>query len=482
MGIQYQPPGAASSCDIYEFPQTKRSDRTKKETPGAALPPHTKAPDILEPEKMPASPNERMAGPPTPLIVEHARACILPTQEEVQNLPPINAPAVQRITFGRILTTTSHGCEDHDGPGFVLGLGKKPSRSSGVRGHLSAVKPAGNATNDGDDVYTQLMDAVPELTKHKLDADSGPYADRDDEVAAFSSHIFSGWQEGDMYGAIRRAMDACRPFVGGEAEVQFPREFSSNYTFIFDQTYLPPDELVTAGDLLSGSRIYENQAIGGHSILLAHAMEPFILAVAALRSKGIPAYPALAVMPGQELGSENYFPLIAIVDLAREVPLTSFTLMPMHPAMGSIELISDEAMAGMTQVMLAETRVRHLTAEMVRQFQEAHTMLSNEEIENQLLRIAAPLYECHKAWPGSRFISDSLTFVSQQIFQAAEFIQGQELYLAMETNAAALLSKAPQLAQPGAIEALAQSMAQDISRDYKQVVLNELSRLITEAM
>jgi len=145
-------------------------------------------------------------------------------------------------------------------------------------------------------------------------------------------------------------------------------------------------------------------------------MEPYLLAVAALRLKGINAYPAQSIVPAGE-DEEAAHPLIVILDLSKEVPLTTFDMFRAHPATGAIDILSDVAVEGVTYAMLAEARIRHLVYDMIRLGEQGQEM-PPEQFGNQLGRISRMLFESVKRWDGNPFVSRAMTKLSMGVGEA----------------------------------------------------------------
>ncbi|MDD5171720.1 MAG: hypothetical protein PHF60_01660 [Candidatus ainarchaeum sp.] len=334
----------------------------------------------------------------------------------------IRSGTVFRISFGdvltsrspqegNILTTESPSDCDHS-EGYVWGLGKRPALA---RGKLSLAAANGEdvACEDSDIVYEQLRNASPELEYLSIPLEEGPYAEKDGKMAEFADAVFKDVTDGNLIAMIERLIDI-RPFVDPSTEAAYPRLCRSGYNFTLAQDFMTSDELPTAGQILSDeNRLYVESASGASRLKLAHPMESYLLAVSALRRRGLEAYPAHAVMPSSDYG-ELFYPLIAIVDLAKEVPLTTFDLFRSHPPMASVDIISDVAAQGVLHAMRAEARAKHLTVEMKLQSQEGKA-LSDDEILNQLERISRSLFECIKAWPGCHFISRAMTYLHQDL-------------------------------------------------------------------
>ena len=322
---------------------------------------------------------------------------------------------VQRINFGRVLTAS--GLTECGTSGYVMGLGQRPH---GARGLLHAVPSSEGPVRDngGDIVHQQLVPALAALRINSLEPDKGPYADISGAVARFTDVVLKGVSRDNLYAIIERIIDI-RPqamtdiapgvsVVDLEMETRFPRVQNYPYQFRLDYDFQVPDALSTAGVILTEpKRGVSDPASGANLTMLDHVMEPYILAVAILRGAGFrEAYPALGVIPvdGRNV---RYQPLIAVVDLNQDVPLTTFDLVRYHAPMASIDLLSDMAALGGLYAALAEARVNHLTVEMLLQFKDGRS-LSEAELSHHLSKIAQTLFEAHKLWPGSHYITGAL--------------------------------------------------------------------------
>jgi hypothetical protein len=349
---------------------------------------------------------------------------------------------VPSIGFGEILTMESPAqgtvetkesdpCGDSGHQkGYVMGLGRSPSHK---RGGLSLVKESSDE-DEGDNVYSQLIDsqdvdgegnlvhipgAAPSLEKHSLHVQEGPYADKDGLVARFADAIFEGVKRDDLFALIERIIDI-RPFMAPQHEVVFPKRFKPPvpYNFKYSMDYMPPDSLPAAGEILSqNGRLNKNKVTKAVEFELVHPLEPYILAVAALRLRGYPAYPAFALIPGSDGESLEPLGLIAILDMKQKIPLTTFDLKRGHPGMGAMDIMSDVAVMGALHAMRAESRVKHLAAEMVEQ-SKAGKELSPEEVGLQLKRIARSLFESVKRWDGNPFIPKTTSVLHGMAGQA----------------------------------------------------------------
>jgi hypothetical protein len=322
----------------------------------------------------------------------------------------------EAVEMGHVKATEAPPCTDGEHgyvPGYVWGLGKKPK---GMAGGLALVgaKPKDEETGDVM-LYKILVEAAKDLKAHALPAESGPYADKEGRVAEMADAVFKGAKEGDLFGLIERVIDM-RPFVEPMSERANPRFFRS-YNFHYNESVETPDELPGAGVLLGqGARLAKERVTGAGLFKLVHPMEPYLLAVAALRLKGINAYPAQSIVPAGE-SEEAAHPLIVILDPLTEIPLTTFDMFRAHPATGAIDILSDVAVEGVTYAMLAEARVRHLVYDMIRMSEQGQEM-APEEFGNQLNRIARPLFESVKRWDGNEFVSRAMTKLSMGLGEA----------------------------------------------------------------
>jgi hypothetical protein len=209
-------------------------------------------------------------------------------------------------------------------------------------------------------------------------------------------------------------------------------------------------------------------------ITLTNGMESLLLATAALRIQGYNVYPALAVRPGPD-NKEQYCPIMAIIDMTKERPLTTFALLRFHPSMGSIDIISDQAMLGLTHVMRAETRIKHLSILRL-EASQGKTTIGLDEIKSRLHGIAESLYECHKIWPGCRFIEDALAFLSHSSLVATEAIKSFETQTMLEQKGLNLLSMGAE-----AYAAMARQIqleSRRIASSFHETVMQKLSELI----
>jgi len=419
-------PAAPVAETIRQNPSAVPSPATPHAPPAVAAPP---APAVQQPAPKPAP--QASQAPPAPEATDaYGRDSRERTAFDITE-HKILVGTVPRIRLGQVLTsevvemghvkaTEAPPCTDGEQghvPGYIWGLGKKPK---GMAGGLSIVrdkpKDADHGEDSGDEMlYKILVEASKDLKTHSLPVESGPYADKEGRVAEMAEAAFAGAKEGDLFGLIERIIDM-RPFMEPLSERANPRFFKS-YNFHYNESVETPDELPVAGEILGQeARLAKEHVTGAGLFKLVHPMEPYILAVAALRRKGINAYPAQSIVPAGE-DEEAAHPLIAILDLSKEVPLITFDMFRAHPATGAIDILSDVAVEGVTFAMLAEARVRHLVYDMIRLGEQGREM-EPDEFGNQLNRISRMLFESVKRWDGNEFVSRAMTKLSMGVGEA----------------------------------------------------------------
>gem|GEM_PF-6049772 len=377
------------------------------------------------------------------------------------------------IDFGAILTSESPssgvvGTAESDPcsesghmPGYIWSLGMRPDT---VRGPLALVRdspitetPDEYDFSEGDGVYHQLVDGIDDsggpksgvlslLEKHSLALQAGPYADKDGIVAAFADIVFKGARRDKLNELIERIIDT-RPFTVPEFEVgPFQRKFPLQVGFISRKDFMPPDELPTAGNILRQERLMQFKS--GKKFQLVHPMEQYVLAVAALRMRGFNAYPAIATLTNADSQPGSTRPLIAVIDMKNQNPLTTFDLNRRHPEMDTMTILSDVAVMGALHAMRAETRCKHLAAEMVR-CGEQGTYLSVDDMATQLHRIARSLFESVKRWDKNQLISKAMTLLyglsgnayMESALKIHEKTYGKEVAEALNSRIEEMISK-----------------------------------------
>ncbi len=268
-------------------------------------------------------------------------------------------------------------------------------------------------THGGASIRKQLEGVSAQLSRYKLSPEQSVYSDADGAVAALRDDVLKGVKIGDLEGIIERVMDT-RPFLSAETEREYPRKHRNSYDFRFDANYLAPDEPPTAGLIMTQQRRKAFDAsCQGFYFTISQVMESYLLAAALMRSApfNLPVYPATAVISA-DAEDEEHAPILALVDPAG--PLITFNLYRNHPLVGSVEIISDEAMWGVSNTLRAANRVKYLVAEM------SMAMMKGEEypledMKQRLREIASALHLCHKIWPGCHFITEAFAFLEESV-------------------------------------------------------------------
>lgn len=324
-------------------------------------------------------------------------------------------PQVQRLAFPKVISPSRFGCCETPVLSFTS---RVPSPLALVDGERASNK--GIIAIDPD-MAGRIHSAITEIQIYSRPDEKGPYADRDGVVRRLADEIRAGTSSREE--VIDRAMDILRPFMGPDTEIASPRTHTSReFNFVLNEGYTRvPDLPSHAGILLTSKErrtlIEEPQMA---AIILTSVFEPYILAASALRMAGMYACPSLAVLTvDNEAGgkTEMNTPLLSILDLTDEVPLRTFALMRTHPNFVSLVLLSDEAVMGISSIILAENRGKHLAYELV-EHSRAGRQMPQEAVDNQLKRIANSLFEGHLGWPGTYLINEALGFLRSTIGEA----------------------------------------------------------------
>lgn len=342
--------------------------------------------------------------------------------------PEQEDPRIAVIQFGMMIDRSARrdACSIHGEKGreaYIIGFGKKPQ---GVKGGLRVVggKSSSSAELEDDGMYRLLQDMAGVLRRGQLPYAEGPYADNGDALKGLAKDVLRDVDKAmlgsDHYSVFDRIIDRLRPATAPELERAFPRDFGrSNLDFhLLTNLTTSSDELPTAGNILSDpERVLYNHVTGGKRFGLMHPMEPYVLACAVLRRIGMWAMPAKSIGPGGDADA-----LIAVLDMKRHVPLDVFTLVRQLPDMGSMEVMTDKAVMGIVHGMRAFARIKHLSAQMVKDSIDGHP-LSGEEVHNQLNRITDDLHTyCRMQGGPGEMIPDALSFLRTVAFQTETWI------------------------------------------------------------
>ena len=291
---------------------------------------------------------------------------------------------------------------------YLGGFGKKPQPD--------LLQLTQECFYDEDGLRQQIKNTHLALLMNGISYDEGPYADHNKSLAALAKDVFRDSNEQPLE-CLERVLDRLRPIDGSPAETMLPRiNKFGKYNFVYDPSNLISDELPTAGAILSQGirRVPDDPE---NRFMIVHPLEPYIVACALLRMKGIMAYPSRAYTGEQ--GDDAYVPLISAIYGESEQTLATFRLLRVHPDIEAIEIWSDEAVMGAIHSMRAVSRANHLAVENTKQFIEGRE-LSEDEIANQLARIAEDLFQCYEKFrlPHEVEKPEQENFLIPQSFQA----------------------------------------------------------------
>ncbi len=355
------------------------------------------------------------------------------------------------VNFNGIVTRDP----SHSDSGYILGFGQR--KKGAQMGHLRL------AGERADPLYEQIASAKQALDSNRLD--NNAYSLDDPKVADMGKSLAQKNKQYAEY--LEIVLDVFRPFVTPELEAQMPRLYSStDYKFHFNPEVAAANEdLASAGVILSDDR---SIVLGNMEMqLCTHLIEPYILAVSALRSNGFDAYPASANLFHPEHGKMTS-PVITIIDMETDSPLTVFSLMRDLPPFSELEIMSDVAVDGVLHAALAENKAKKLAIDIVER-NKSGGVIPRHEIEVRIESIAKQLFFTHSAWPGTKFVSDALTTLVHNTMEAFIAIQigemqGKELPV--------------EFAVPGAIEQYVQGRAMQMADSYGRFAQEKLKNLI----
>ena len=335
---------------------------------------------------------------------------------------------VQRISFGHILSPKYDG----NGIGYINEIGKRPK---GAKGGLRVVGAR------EDPAYEQLRAAVPELEARAMPLQEGPYAGEGERIDALVDEVKSDAGSNQLNSILDSLLDKTRPFLGMEGERQFPRYYDpSMFNFRFDADFTTTNQSVpTVGSILEDDgRIVYITATGSNGITLGHPAEQYMLAIGVLRRLGHKAYFSCGIADNGE--GEEGLPLLAVADLEKEVPLVVSPMIRAHMPIGSVEIVSDSAMLGVTYTMRAYESAKQLGSDLVLQALRGHP-LEQEDIRNQIQRIGEDLANAYRLWEGTEwtgqhaFVSNAIQRLGMEVCQADSWIKLRVLLSEIEVQA-----------------------------------------------
>jgi len=325
----------------------------------------------------------------------------------------INAPAVQRLRFGKIVSPHPE-CD-----GYVIPYGKKALPKPDPE--PIAKKTMRDSDEEERDLDGRIHDAVAEVRSRTLSEDEGPYADKGGCLAELADAVSEGAKT--TAELVERVIDL-RAMAPPEIEAAYPRVHLAPI-FAVNESYAKAEDLLpTAGEVLSQkSRLVTDDTLGTTFTVLTHPIESLTIAVAVLRAKGMEAYPSLGVMPDGK-GDEMYTPLISIVEPSKSPSLRTFAFIRSHPPLASLDIISDEAMMGVLNIILAQTRTSRLFLDVLLGAQQ-NRVVPPERLEATARRIGTSIFKCHKAWPGCYLVPEAFNFFLNTAAQTFMEVHGK---------------------------------------------------------
>ncbi|MCI0504373.1 hypothetical protein L0Y65_06740 [Candidatus Micrarchaeota archaeon] len=324
---------------------------------------------------------------------------------------------------------------------YVINFGRRPKQ---VKGHLSLVGSEGPSKSHEDKIqanfYSMVFEAQKLLKAFALPPDTGPFTDIDGVIKMYADHLFQGGVPADapvaLLDMIERVIDS-RPVASSRLEAIEPRLFRG-HSHVYNAGVETPDDPINASLILtSASRLVRDEVSNAVSLSIAHPWEPYLIGVAALRSRNVPAYLGQVLVPFTmgdevpdylerdsvllEMGRQAALaaPIIAIIDPAAESALRIFRMSRLFPPIGAIDILSDIAAEGAAYAIRAEMRVKHLAFEMIRRAQEGEVPLNEAEYQLALTRIARCLFQSVKRWDGNPLVPRVLSGVESGVQEGA---------------------------------------------------------------
>ncbi|GEM_PF-2200736 len=260
---------------------------------------------------------------------------------------------------------------------------------------LDKEKPRNNL-----DLRAECKKAHERMMEHSIPIEEGPYADKDGKLIQLATHIreIAELKEKGDDSIIDTIIDVIGLGNGLPLKVNY---------YLYRESETP----LTAGSILVEKERREvDETDGSTSILLCNPFESLILAAGVLRRMNLNAYPAYSVFTRPD-GKEGVLPIMALLDLdsKSDAPLITFPLHSKeHPPIGAIDLISDEAVEGVTYALQAQNVIKKIGRLIVDTMENENREISEEEVKILLKSTAEFLIESNKRWEGSIFMLDTV--------------------------------------------------------------------------
>jgi hypothetical protein len=324
---------------------------------------------------------------------------------------------------------------------YIVNLGPRPKQARGRLSVVGDTKPGKPKEEDtASRFYRMIFEAHEQIRPFALPKGTGPFADVDGAMAAYADALFNGPVPAGapeaLFDMIERVIDS-RPMLDQRMEAIDPRFFGTA-RHVYNFGIETPDDPINASLILTTvSRISRDEVSHGLTLSITHPWEPYLIGVAALRARGVPAYLTQLIIPyrpGEEVpiylqhdaletrvGSKPALaaPAIAIIDPAADTAMRLFRMSRHFPAFGAVDILSDTAAEGAAFAIRAEMRVKHLAFEMMRRAASGIETLSETEFQTGLARVARCLFESIKRWDGNPLVSRVLNGVQSGVQEGA---------------------------------------------------------------
>lgn len=236
-----------------------------------------------------------------------------------------------------------------------------------------------------------------------LDTDTlpGPFSDSDGQIADLGRIIFQSCKGID------------------EKVARLAATLNSDRFFRFYPDMIGEDKAFSAPDMLRESRLAKDAGSGDCARLFGNILEPYLFGTAILRSSGIRAFPAFAIL--HSMPKEEHSPVLAILDDEGTVPLRTMSLLYTHPPMHHLALLDDRSSRGLTYVMLAENRMKELGSYIMEEMGKKKAP-SDAKLSGMADSISDALLCSELTWPNNLFVSHSIRQMGDQLFQKLSFL------------------------------------------------------------
>ncbi|MBI5228461.1 hypothetical protein HY988_07760 [Candidatus Micrarchaeota archaeon] len=441
---------------------------------------------------------------------------------------PIPKDQIMKIRLGK--TLTPHPGHDH----YVVSYGSRPQGPQKIfaphlvdADRLHALPAQADRPLTPDELFAVIRDAHAKLNEpgRSLPLDKGPFADQMGVIANRIPEIVRGRKNLPVGDLIDTVVDSFRPEdpLGEEGAAAFPKiPQNAHYGFTLLRPYRKvPDILPVAGQILTQpERRQRNPMDSSSAIMQVHMMEAYCLATSFLRhyfaqqnhNPSRQVYPAIALSAASNnnFGLLQHFglpffssadrqvflsPIIALVDLTQQAPMSTFALKRAHPPVGRVDLLSDMAMMGILHIIHAEIKLKLLTDKIATRAYDAalnpsatgiseDRVVPEEEIERTFRRIAEQIVKAYTYCPELvPFVQNTFHFIDSELlmtFATLEWLDcktvssGNPFVQQMDVASFAQMVRARDPNAAAQIEANAERT--------KKYFMDAFARIVTEAV